>query len=358
MGSVDISKMKNRLQEEERRETARDRPSFRYWTPAVGKNVIRLLPPWTDEGPSSGDFYREFFVHWSDDANNVQSFTCPEKTPNVENGGNCSICAYVAALRATKNLADSELAGKLAARQRFNSNIVDLQDPVYTKKEVDEWNDRNSESGRECSFEIGDTKVQLFSYGPMIFKDLLSIFSQGIDITHPQKGYNLHIRRDGKGRLTKYRVALDVGAGQCALEVEGKGLPEIMVNLDSVLQFKKSEDVTAYVNTLPPLGMLNSAPHNPVSSVKKTGPLADPPPPCFKDATVWSDSDPECVGGVKEGQEYDPCPVFTECGEAVGKLGGKRQSSRRAAKPTVEAGEMDELEAAMRKALAESNKNG
>jgi hypothetical protein len=69
--------------------------------------------------------------------------------------------------------------------------------------------------------------------------------------------------------------------------------------------------------------------------------------------TVYNEHDPECIGGVKNGDTFDVCPAFAECKLKV--CGPPKTASRRAAAPKPAATEADSavhaLEQEMRQAL-------
>lgn len=202
---VNMDKIRTRVKEQEQREAARAAGGVRWWRPKAGRNNIRLLPPWTDEGFHAGDFAREIHTHWNVGSGDGQSiFTCPAHTPGL--GGPCAICDEIARLRSTGSALDLELADNMRAKPGYLSNIVNLDDPVYTAEDFEEA----SSGDREPSFNIGDTKIQVFQYGPMIYNQLLNEFDvQRQDLSDLNSGGNFVITKTGKGKNnTKYTVSL------------------------------------------------------------------------------------------------------------------------------------------------------
>ena len=179
---VSVSLMQTKAEEQKAKQTRTD-----FWKPGEGKNVIRLLPPWAEDGPSAELFYRETYIHWNvpPGAAETSFMLCPKKMDL----GKCYVCDQVDYLYASKDPADIELAKEIRSRQRFFSNIIDMSDALNKD---------------------GNPKVQVWSYGPMIFDELLGYFCDADygDITDPDEGFNITIERDGQGRDTTYKMRL------------------------------------------------------------------------------------------------------------------------------------------------------
>jgi hypothetical protein len=383
---VDLAKQKQRQKEEEQKTAARAAGGFKFWSPAVGENRVRFMPPWTEEGPNANDFAREVYVHWNvGPEEKGVTFSCPAKTPDGP-GSVCPVCNFVKQLRATEDAADQEIAADIAAKQRFYSNIVDLSDPLYVAQDIVEWKAK-SQGNNECPFTVGETKMKVFSYGPMIFKDLLDIFADNIDITDLQTGWDVKITREGKGRQTRYRVRLDSAKGQSPFVFEAKdSIEKRLVNLDNLMPYKTVEDMENAIKGSLPASQLPPAGTPPPQLPAQTQALPDPEPakpdggngvqikpavqitpepeeeeepPCFKDTEYFDEKDVECVGGDKDNEEgikveYERCPFFAEC-KAHCKPPKKRRGRRKAAKAKSAESEtepeVDELEAEMKSAL-------
>lgn len=347
--SVDINKIKLRIAEEEQKVAARSQRNtnwdFKYWSPKKGKNVIRLLPPWTTTGPNSGQFWREVFIHWN--VGSAKSLPCPQKTPDGPKL-TCPVCEEANRLRSTRDPMDSEMAGKLRAKPRYYSNIVDMDDPSYTDADVRDWKSRQKDSTRECPFKVGETKVQVYSYGPMVMKELLDVFADGTDLTDLQTGRNVIITHDG-GDPPKYRSRPEFN--MTVLNTSG---PSIMTKLVDLDQIQPMKDVSVMAlalngepmqnNALPNRGsgsnlsLRGGTGYNKPSEEDTDDFLADAipnnktneePPSCYKNPQIHSSSDPECVGGLKDGNIYDKCPFYDPCGQAVSEA--KRTNNRRSA---------------------------
>jgi len=350
---------------------ARSAGGFRYWNPSSGNNKIRLLPPWTDEAKS---FERAIMTHFNVGPEE-QMFPCA--------GVGCPICAHVAKMRATGDPADAEAAQRIVAKKRYYSNIIDMKDPVYTKKDVDDY--RTSGATDPCPFEEGQTKVQIFGYGPMVYSQLINMFAQlQQDLTDPVNGYDIMITKIGEELATKYTVIPAPPARP--VQISGrKKLSELLIDLDKINMPRSNEDMLAALTpqgavaggtakqppglpppaTPPPVAALPppTPPAPPAPSPQKAQtqpPAAEPPPPCFKDKVTFDQADVQCAGGdqtdpaTKKTEHFEPCPFFQPCGEHSGKLvppaamKRRRTSAAAAAPATTEA---DMLEAQMREAL-------
>jgi pyruvate/2-oxoglutarate dehydrogenase complex dihydrolipoamide acyltransferase (E2) component len=373
---VDLGYINQRQAELAQQQAARAAGGVPYWSPADGTSKIRLLGPWADNVKS---FEREVMMHYGV-GENEQAFSCP--------GPGCPICAHVEALRATNDPSDVESANRMSKKKRYYSNIVDLNDPVWTQKDYQEF--KQGSTQEEPSWKIGQTKVQVFGYGAMIFGQLINMFAQlGMDLTDLNNGYDLLITRTGVKLSTKYTIIPAPPARP--LNVQGA---LHLTNLDVTNLPRKHEDMVAALATSPggagvlppnygatppvalPQQTRNASPApqlaappppaaqpqvapKPAQQAAKVQTLAPPthiePPMCFKDANVFSETDPECVGGVIDGENLDRCPFFQACGEATGKLVASPKGRRRAAPAKVEAvaglSDADILEKQMQEAL-------
>jgi hypothetical protein len=351
--------------------------AVKYFTPKQGLNRVRLLPPWLEEGVQCEDIYKEVSMHFGVGPNGM-SFVCA--------GPNCPICEFVARLRNSGDPADLETSETIKAKVRYNSNVIDLDDPVYTEKDVQEYKSKMKDQTKEVPFAAGDSKIQLFSFGSDVCGKLLRLFNAlKLDISDLDNGYDVIIDRSGTGRSTKYNsVMIHPTPKSCVLSKKGKALStsealKIIPNLSLMVIPKSKEDMLSAINgtvvgalptsnvnqtpVLPPpvvkAPALPAMVAKPVSVTPSAGTsvvgvkVEDETPPCFKDASVWSDKDPECIGGKAGDEEFDKCPLWQVCGESVGKLQPVRKGRRVAAKPVVAevSNEADALEAELAAAI-------
>lgn len=383
---VNLDKVKQKQQEIEIQQNRQS--NFRFWTPKSGSNKIRLLPPWSSNGPNADQFEREVSMHFNIGPNE-SFFICPRQTPKLPNPGDCPICDYVDSLRKSKDPSDMELASVIMAKRKYYSNIIDCDDPVYKQSDVDEWKANSKDPSRECPFKIGDTKIQIFSYGPQIYTQLINLFAElHMDLTDVEKGHDIIIKRDGKDRNTRYSSILCPVPRAVTVIHNGVSTKDIpLIDLDNAITIKKPEEMQAalYGTTPPALPSVSTGIPNVPPTVTTSAPPPslpptvfsatlpttslvgnaqaqvreiedsgddgnggeeDGPPPCFKDSKVWSDNDPECVGGMKDGNKYTPCPFYKDCGIAVGKLSPEKPARRKrtpvSEKPKSDAEKLEE----------------
>lgn len=235
---VNLNKVSERQEKEEQKAAARDVGNI-VWHDRmiVGSNPMRLLPPWTDEGPNANDFCREIYQHWGANPQYPNSpLTCPKRTHGLD--GDCPVCDKVAQLRATGDAADAEQAAKIQAKVKYLSNAINLLDPVYTQEDYD-----IAKAAGAPDFEVGDTKIVVWRYTASIYKQILDCFTAlQTDITDIESGRDLVVKRTGKGMQdTKYNVILKDAS---AVDVVGELK---LINLDAMSAPKTTAELAAAV---------------------------------------------------------------------------------------------------------------
>jgi len=388
---VDLDRVKQKKVEIEAQQSARGSYGYPRWKPQHGSNKIRLMPPWTNEGDFANSFEREVYFHFGLGAEGEKrTYVCPHKTPGLTPGIPCPVCDHVKALRATEDPVDAEQANQMAAKKQFVSNIVDVNELVYKQEDWDEWKANSKDPERDPPFQVGSTKVQVYQYGPGIYGDLINLFAElSMDLTDLTKGYDILINKSGpKNPQTqqerfkiKYKVTIDPRNRTQDIVGENK-----MIDLVGAFQPKPQADMLAALQaqTEPESKQVpkqdTAPPPSPIPEEKIEEPEQLPPveettkteaapeaaeeatdeiPECFKDKEVFNSEDPVCIGGESDGQTFDKCPVYQECGEAVGKLKPVqvRRPGRRPGKKAAEAAASTggnaatDLEAEMRSAL-------
>lgn len=168
-GKVDLGDVLNRHDE------IKANMSGDIWKPKVGTNVIRILPPWSEDQTKP---FREFGVHWNIGPNE-QPVVCLRK----EKGVPCFLCEQVEALLESEDPKDQEIGAELRAGNRAYLNILDMNDL--------------------------DSGVQVMSCGIKMLSEILAYFADPDwgDLTDPEEGYNVTIEREGTGKnKTRYTV--------------------------------------------------------------------------------------------------------------------------------------------------------
>ena len=152
-----------------------------YWKPKEGKNIIRILPPWSD----SGEWYSEAKLHYglSSEGRN-RAYPCL--------GAKCPICDYARKLQKGSE-EDKKLSSKLVPRTKFYVNMLDR---------------KTGKSG-------------IWSFSKKTLTILLSHVTDDDwgDITDPEKGNDVVIERAGTGLQTKYEIR--VKPKKTAIAIEG-----------------------------------------------------------------------------------------------------------------------------------------
>lgn len=224
---LDYEKLKKAAQELQARMNRGGGPSMRFWKPANGKNTVRILPAWTEEGVFAGQFFREVHQHWNvtEESGPV---LCPKKTPEASHDKECPICDFVEQLRAQKsNVQAQELAKELRAKVAYLFSIVDLNDPEYTAKDVAEWKKDRPDS--DCPFEVGDIKIQCYAAGTTVANDIMNIvIANEMDITDVESGNNVYITKipNKNPMQTKYTVTPEIKKTKAPITASTK-LPDL-----------------------------------------------------------------------------------------------------------------------------------
>lgn len=146
-----------------------------FWSPKVGKNVIRILP----EVGEMQYFFQEVGKH-AFPPDGRRSVYCPNFTSNGEL--DCPVCELVDELRKAGDKASKNLASQLKLRKSYWMNVID----------------RSNE----------DAGTQIYTPGVIVFGSLVGLINDpdyGL-ITSIDDGFDVTIERTGTGRDTEYEV--------------------------------------------------------------------------------------------------------------------------------------------------------
>lgn len=225
--ALDYEKLKKAAQDLQARMARGGGPSLKFWKPAAGKNTIRILPPWTDEGEMAGQFFREVHQHWNV-AEGTGPVLCPNKTPHASDDKSCPICEFVDALKQRKGDVEAqELVKKLRAKLAYLMSVVDMSDQSYTAKDIAEWKKERPDS--DCPFEVGDPKVQCYAATSTIAEQVMNIVvANEMDITDAEAGYNIVLTKiPNKDPLkTRYTVTPELKPTRAPIPEDFK-LPDL-----------------------------------------------------------------------------------------------------------------------------------
>lgn len=144
-----------------------------FFKPKEGKNTVRILPPWSEEGL----WYKEGVIHYGlkNKDGKERGYACLKQFDK-----DCPICEKREEL-AKQGAEGKELADRLRGRVKFYANVLD--------------------------YKVG--KVVIWGFSAKILSTLLSYCSDPDfgDISDPEKGYDVIVERTGTGQTdTRYAV--------------------------------------------------------------------------------------------------------------------------------------------------------
>lgn len=262
--AIDFNKLKQKAAQISQEKNKSGKSTIDYMKLKVGKNNIRLMPEWTNEGPNANQFYRELFTHWNvggdgSDGSPGITFLCPRLTLGAVSK-ECPVCEEMFRLYKTKDPLDAEKAKALKARKGYLSNVVDLDDASFTLEDFKKFKEGNPD--KDPHFAVGDTKVKVLNYGVTLFSEIFDYFVDGeIDLTDLDTGRNIVIKRVGTGRQdTEYTLRVDMA--ESPFKFKGD-LKKSLYNLDTIkpfLDFDKMKEALQLGGNSSPLALTDSVP--------------------------------------------------------------------------------------------------
>jgi len=192
MGFVKVNTEKTKEQKTTDAPIKGSRTPAVFLTPKNGITYrIRILPPWTAEGPNAELPYKKVHQHW--DLTGGKRANCPAQLREDK----CFVCEQREQLAETGHPDDASRSKKLKPNRRFVYQVIDRDDPVFkaTDKEVQEKQEL-----------IGEAKIKFLSIGWMAHEKMLDLFASAHwgDVTDPFEGYDLEMSRTGEGLNTTY----------------------------------------------------------------------------------------------------------------------------------------------------------
>ena len=178
------------------RTKSRSRSPVVWLTPKAGiEYIMRLMPPWTDSGPSAYLPYKLIFQHW-DVGPEGKRIICPNKMS--DGAEDCYVCEQMKALY-DGDETDQKKARKLFPSRRFLYQILDKGDLFWTSE--DEQTVDNPEL-------LGKPKIKFVSLPYTAHQQLMNYLSDPDygNATHPINGHDFKLRREGAGRDTEYII--------------------------------------------------------------------------------------------------------------------------------------------------------
>lgn len=196
----------------------------RYWTPADGKNQIRIMPPPMGEE----EIYARVGFHYQIGPDD-KMFACP-KTSGARKS--CFLCDESDRLAKSDDEDDQADAKELRVTKRFLVTIIDLAHP-------------------QDGFKV-------WAVGIKLFRDILYYFSDADygDITDLEEGFNLNLLKQGSGLNTKYNLLagrnpsnfLDYLYDKLGQEDYDEAMFDNLPNLNEFLTFDTDAEMEAAFN--------------------------------------------------------------------------------------------------------------
>lgn len=149
------------------------------WRPEKGKNIIRILPPWSEEGYWYKDALRHYVPGKGKTGEGKGVIPC-----SANDGSRCAICDMRTKLGESAKPSRQKMADELKPSREYYVNLVDMN---------------NADAG-----------VQVGRLAESVINKLLEYMLEPEwgDFTDPHEGYNVILTRTGEGLKTQYDVRL------------------------------------------------------------------------------------------------------------------------------------------------------
>jgi hypothetical protein len=194
----------------------------------AGTTMIRILPPWNEKGV----FFREITRHRIRVGKRTEILACPAAEANLP----CSLCQKGQELTDSRDDVKMKFArDHLRPRTQYLYNVLCYSGPANPKNgEVPEFG-----------------KVYVAEGGVMVHRQIISLDTDPQagwnDITNPEAGVLLLIKRTGQGLDTKYEVNPH-GAGRTNFfaDLQSRGIDANtleLINLDEVYAIPPQEKI-------------------------------------------------------------------------------------------------------------------
>jgi hypothetical protein len=150
--------------------------SGKFWQPKEGKNQIRILPPWSEEGK----WFLKLGLHYGfkDEEDRNRAYPCFKDWK----GQRCPACDAISELKKVDG--GQKIIKAMSIRTKCYVNLIDRR--------------------------VGEDKVFIYGFSPKVMNEILSYDEDEDygDITHPKKGFDVVLERTGSGLLTKYAIRI------------------------------------------------------------------------------------------------------------------------------------------------------
>lgn len=239
-----------------------------------GNTMVRILPPFNEQGVFFGTVSKHR-VRLS--TGKTETLACP-----APRGLPCAICAKGQELTETRDQAKMDFArDNLRPRQQFLYNVLCSAGPANKKGETPEFG-----------------KVYVLEVGIMVHRAVIGLDQDPAtgwaDVTNPETGVTLIMKRVGQGLDTKYEVhPHGMGRSNIFVECQAKGVDPNdlkLYNLNEVYTLPSPEKLAEVVSQLSPVAGMGAAPSfapmpqpqfqpQPAPTAPATAPAFAPQPP-------------------------------------------------------------------------------
>lgn len=150
--------------------------SGKFWVPREGKNQIRILPPWSEEGV----WFFKLPLHYGfqDEDGRARAYPCFREWKNER----CPACDAIAELKKVDG--GQKVSERMRARSKYYVNLIDRR--------------------------VGEDKVYIYGFSGKQLNEILSYDDDEDygDIVHPKQGFDFIIEKTGSGLKTKYQIRI------------------------------------------------------------------------------------------------------------------------------------------------------
>lgn len=157
-----------------------DVESGQWWSPKEGKNIIRVLPAWTEKGAHAGKFFLKGALHYGfKSEGRDRAFPCLSMFEK-----SCPACAFISVLQEEGSEASTAIVKRMRKQYKYWVNIL-----VRTK------------DGTEKTPRIYGLKKKMMRQ----LRGYMQDPDYG-DITDAEEGRDVVIEREGTGMNTSYEL--------------------------------------------------------------------------------------------------------------------------------------------------------
>jgi len=191
-----------------------------------GSTMVRVLPPYSD----AGVFFRQVTVHRVPVGQRAEIFACPAAMA----GNHCAVCVKGQELTDSKDEMKMKFAkDNLRPRARYLYNVLVYSAPASRNGEVPMFG-----------------KVYVMEAGITVHRQIISLDQDPntgwADVTNPEQGANLIIKRTGQGLDTKYEVHPHAQRTNLFADCQARGIDPnslMLINLDELYVVPESEKI-------------------------------------------------------------------------------------------------------------------